>query len=572
MNVWASSLLLASALALTACKPTIASAPRAPVADASPGRTSNKTAANADWSEPWPVLSTAFADLVPADAFIVMVNEGPLPPAAVEALEPLTRAALDAIDDGLRTRDTDGARRAIDFIGPSLDADDLRRLGLDPNPRVLLYSYGLATALRVSLADAGKIEALFRENPSPNVTLRNHHGQAFWDFPPGPVEEGEPPLQVVVAISGDDLLLGGFPPGFEDELLPLLFGQRLPEKRLWNTDFVGHAQREHGLMPHYLVRLNLQRLFALGTNTADGPDQAIANAMGLGSVAEECPDEFTRIFESTPVIYGGFRSFTKDSVESALVLEVAPALATALRVLASPIPGLEASPEPNESLALGVGFDFAGVEAIVSLWGRAVQERPFTCSEYVNFNELANGDELLSGVPTVLRHLKGAAVAVHSLGETERGAARVHAVIGFDDPLQALSGPFAAAFDIDPRKIPLRRVARVAEIAPFSALETDAPGTKITRTDAAVSIGTGTTPNATLRTAARVQRPNDGTLLLLRWNLVRWMDSPDRDFLSDDVPPSVNALVTAIFSYLQHGSMAVRARTSAVSLDVTLKR
>ncbi len=289
----------------------------------------------------------------------------------------------------------------------------------------------------------------------------------------------------------------------------------------------------------------------------------------LLGVEEECPEDFLRIFESTPTVYAGFRSFSQDAIESALVLETDHELAAAIGQLASPIPGLAEPPEPDESLALGAAFDFAGVEALVSLWGRAVQQRPFTCSDYASFNVLVNGDVLLADAPDELAQLQGASVAVHALEESDRG--RVHAVVGFDDPLQALSGPLAEEFGIEPGKIPRGRVAKLADAAPFSPIAPDVPGAKIIRTSRAVAVGSDSTSKATLLEAADLLRPNDGTLLLFRWNLVRWLDSPNRDLLSDDVPESINTLLTAFFSYLKRGSVAVRARPNAVTLDITLQ-
>jgi hypothetical protein len=541
--------------------------------EASPARPNAGTAADASptkgWSTPWDIESTAFEDLVPANAAIVLVNEGPLPEEALLAFEPLLTPLLDGAYASLQTR---RGGRPLDFIGPTLDADDLRRMGIDPNPRLLVYVYGVAPVVRVSLRDPEKVEAVFRENPNSSSIARNFHGQEFWELPPSEEDDDEFPMQVVAAINGGDLVFAGIPMGYEEELLPLIFGQKLPKDRLWDTDFVGRAGREFGLLPHYLLRVNVRRILELATNSAGGRDQAIANALGLEVDDEACAPDIVRVSDTFPAAYWGFRGFSEQSVESAFVVELDQATAAAVAELGGPIPGMTEDREPNESLAAGVAFDFAGVESLFALWEESIRQRPFECEEFAGLNGLTQGVSLLATAPVEFRTFTGGSASVFDLEKTERGGGRVHAVVGFDDALEALSGSLGSTFGLMPGQVKRRKVTPLADAAPHSAISRDMPGAKITRSRRSIALGTDSTPNAALIEAAARQRPDDGALVVARWDLKQFLAAPGRAFVPEDPSPWLSAFMTAFFSLVERGSLTLRAKPSALQLDISLNR
>lgn len=572
MGTPAARLLLGGTLGLLACKPNLAptSPPHVAPASLSAGLVADAAPVR-DWGEVWEVKSTRFADLVPADSAMVWVNEGPLPDHALEVLEPFVTPILATMHNTLRKKKSKGARWALEQIGPTLDGDALRRFGIDPNPRVLLYVHGLAPVIRVSLSDPDKFAEVLRGDVGDNATLSNFHGQEFWELTMEDDDDSGAPMFGALAISGGDLVLATFPVGFEDDLLPLIFGQRLPKQRLWDTGFITQAEQEFGLLPHYLFRIDLRMTLALVYGNAGGRNQAIASAMSQIQ-EDDCDQDMLRLAESIPALYWGVRRFGEDSLDTAFALDIDDEAAAALSQLAGKIPGLTKSRERGESLAAGLGFDFAGVEPFLEVLAEGLRQRPFNCEAMSGLNQLTDAPVLLQAAPDELRSFTGASVIVHDVEGFVLGEGPAYAVLGFEDPLKALSGSIAtsAGFLVD--RIKRGRITKLRDAAPTAANSDALEDANMTRGPTAVAIGNRSTPNATLLNAVGLQRRKDGTLMMLRWDLAQWSaDHPNAAGL-DELEPLARELAEAMLSSLQRGSIALRAAKSGLVLDVSLAR
>ena len=562
--------LFVGALALSACKPTHkqASPPTMPAAaPARPGLAAD--ASERDWDEVWPVQSTAFADLVPANSPFVLVNMGPLPDGALDFFEPFVAPFLEAVYEGIHRQESEEAQRVLDFMGPSLDADDLRRAGFDPNPRVLFYAFGPAPVIRISLSDPAMVEASLERARKPDARASNFHGQRFWELA---LEGEESALFGALAVNGEDLVVSVFPEGYEDELLPMVFGQKLPAERLWDTGFLEGAQREFGLLPHYLLRVNLYEFLAMATGRSDARSQALMAAMGVNATDNACVDDILRLAESVPLLYAGVREFGAHGIEASFVLDLDAETARALANLTGPIPGLSEQRSTPEALAGGFGFDFAGVAPLFQRWGEAVERRPFVCDELAPLNLLEQPDLFLQMLPPDLRMFTGASAFVQDLGKFEEGNSPAVLVLGLEDPVEAMAGPFARDLGVVPQHIERRRTGKLADAVPGTATDDALAHNKITRGRHAIAIGTQATSNATLYQAADRERPNDGTIALMRWNAVAFYSDLWRASKFEQKDPRVEAIGHALLSLLTKGSVTLRARDSGLTLDVSLTR
>lgn len=524
-----------------------------------------------DWDEVWEVKSTEFADLVPADSAMVWVNEGPLPDDALETLEPFVTPILATMHNTLRKKKGEGVPWVLEQIGPKLDGDAFRRFGIDPNPRALLYLYGLAPVIRIGLSDPGKFAEMLKRDSTGTGTLSNFHGQEFWELAIEDNKDTGAPMFGVLAISGGDVVLATFPVGYEDELLPLIFGQQLPKQRLWDTGFVEQAKREFGLLPHYLFRIDIRTTLALVNGNAGGRNQAIAAAM-TEIQEDECDQDMLRLAESVPALYWGVRRFGEHSLDTAFALDIDDRAAAALSELAGPMPGITENRERGESLAAGLGFDFAGVQPLLDVLGDGVRRRPFTCDSMSGLNQLTEASALLQTLPDEVRSFTGASVVVSDIDGLQHGEGPAYAVFGFKDPLKALSGPIAAAAGLLADPVKLGRITKLQDAVPGMPSNDAQRDAKVTRGAAAIAVGNRSTPNATLLKAVDLQRPDDGTMMMLRWDLAQWNAANPGAASLEELTPLARELAEAMTSSLQRGRIALRAAKSGLVLDVSLAR
>jgi len=304
---------------------------------------------------------------------------------------------------------------------------------------------------------------------------------------------------------------------------------------------------------------------------AGGRNQAIAAAM-MEVREDDCDQDMLRIAESMPALYWGVRRFGKHSLETAFALDIDDRTAAALTKLAGPIPGLAKDRDRGETLAAGVGFDFAGVQPLFDILGDAVRERPFVCESLSGLNELADAAALLHAVPDEFRAFTGMSAVVNDLESLERGDPPAYAVVGLEDPLKALSGPVANSLDLVPDALKRGRVTQLADAAPGIGSGDILDQAKVTRGAHGIAIGNRSTPDATLLKAVDRRRPSDGTMMMLRWDAAQWYAANRKATELDDIGPVAQELAEAMISSLLRGSLALRANRSGLVLDVSLAR
>ncbi len=337
-----------------------------------------------------------------------------------------------------------------DLLGEKLTMESARRVGIELNTTFVVYGLGLAPVARIRLGDTARflnaIEQLEKAAKKPSRTA-NFHGQKYWYW------SGEDGNLVVLAVVGPDLVIAYLPAGsIQRELLPLVFGQRVPEQSLATTRRLDALRSAHGLTRHLLsvVDIEVVARTVLG-RSPPGLEQQVAEAMGVvRPQSPECTEDFMRLAHAFPRVVVGFESLSATRVVISAALVTHPAIGEALAGIAGPIPGLKADSRQEGLMSAGVGIDVGGVRAAVHQFATAMERDPFSCEELRFISD--GGPKLaaaLTMLPPAVDHINGASMVFDTItqraGRTELDG---FALVGTDDPRAVIDALAALAPDV----------------------------------------------------------------------------------------------------------------------------
>lgn len=270
-------------------------------------------------------------------------------------------------------------------MGEELDSvetlDDAHALGIKLGPQAALYGLGILPVLRFELHD----EDAFREtlqriltkadlNPSTATT----NGTDYWVLTP------EGPVNAILAIIDQQLLLSLVPQDASDELLAQVLGSTPPDSNIGDTSALAELEQRHGFTPYGAGQINASRLLSeLSTPTHPGT-QALMDAVEAEQLdLSACQADIDRITSRFPGLVMGMREYNLDGLEMNLILETDEGIVSDLRALTTQVPGLGST----EGMAsLGMGLNLPVLLQTVQKYAREVRQNPFSCDELQDLN------------------------------------------------------------------------------------------------------------------------------------------------------------------------------------------
>jgi hypothetical protein len=437
-------LALCTVVGLAGC-PKASPAPAAPATDVTEPTVPASVTQETD-GEPWPIASTEFLELIPADTPYVFAQSEPIPAEVVRRVQPLLAPLVAAADEGLadatKKAKPEEARVLQELFGGTPTIAGLEKIGIDLNPRFVVYGLGVAPVFRVRLRDAAalssaldRLEAL-SDKPSKTAAF---HGQRYR------YSESADGSLTVFAILGPDFVVAGLPPGAEiqRELLPLAFGQKLPATAMATSNTLAQVKTEHGLGPHLGGYVDIQAIWSAMVGQGSGLHRRVAAAFPSFAKprSPECIVDGMRLAQLFPRLVFGYDELSGKRIVASSVLEMPPEITRHTKPIPGPIPGLAAKPGAGTLATLGVGIDMRAVEAAAKAYAAAVREHPFRCAEFTGFNELAETVATAPAVvPKPLFGLTGLGVQLDDVVDPGAEAPRLDGVVvvGIDDPKGAL--------------------------------------------------------------------------------------------------------------------------------------
>ena len=558
--------ILLSAVMVAGCK----AQPAAPVTpDVAPTKPEVERVAEAqpkhDWSEPWPVKSTEFADLVPASTPYVLVNDKPLPPKAVKALEPFTKPLVRVIERAMAEEGSNPAgQKLVEELGGKLNTASLARIGVDANPRFIIYGIGVAPVLRFRLADPAKVQELekrLREVPGGReVKQHDFHGQRF------DVVNEDDGTWTIAAYSGQDLVVAIVPQGALDDVLPLVFGQRLPEEKLYETGWLEEAKRDFGLTPHYLLMVDVEKVVATMMGQVGGLELDVATAMKAVSddIDPVCAAEALRLASLSPRAFMGFRSFRGSRIRYTLAMELEPEVGKVVARIPSTIPGVPRKPSAAERFAVGLGIDFDAVAAALTEAGTRVGNNPFRCDDFIELNKIKDAPQQLQAAKSSIE-LTGLGAVVTKFDLDADVPVAGYAALTHPHPKKLLAM-------LDPKaNLDRLKPGKVHDLAKVTTLVDKPNRVRVAVRDGGAVMATKGVPDAQIKTALDHRYKENGTIALLRWNALReWPRIRKELELDDEDDPIVRDLSIAMMRALIKGKLAIRLTPKGTTFDITL--
>jgi hypothetical protein len=365
------------------------------------------------------------------------------------ALEPFARAYLERFMRRQRPRlhtsvemlgrsglDAPGAKLLLALVR-ELDAyyspEGLERLGMGRGAWAF-YGIGVVPALRIELAAPEKMAAFLDGVVAKSgvavarETLGEHHYSVL----------RHASVALVWSVDRGALVATLAPASMLGEILPLLYGDRLPAKSLADTNAIPAMARAYGFAPLQVFYLDLQRLLGVLVDPRQDFDRRVLAAVGieLPGVDAACRSELTALAAEAPRMVAGAEELSPAHDRYRVTLELAPRTAKLLGALRGPAAGVGA-PLGTALARFGVAADVRKAVDLAKLWTFAVKATPYRCSYLHGLNRLAGdfGRELDSPLPIWMEPLRGASVVIYDADLTQlRGYAMVTAA----DPLQVV--------------------------------------------------------------------------------------------------------------------------------------
>lgn len=524
----------------------------------------------------WPTVTTDFLALVPADTPFVLAHQEALPDATVDRLAPVFAPFGALLDLGLASsfeeEDSSKGKQVVEaFFGgpPTLAA--FAGVGLEFNPRFIAYGLGVAPVLRVRLADpdlfvAGvrRVEGKVEGKPK----TRTFHGQTYLA---STAEDGE--LRVA-ALVGSDLVMAVLPAGeIQGELLPLVFGQRLPEQSLASTGRLTEIRSRHKLRRSVSGYFDLSLFMAAYLGRGTPFNSRVATAFNIVDTSESqvCVDELLSVFTTFPRLVVGFQDASPSTIIWSMTLELSPTFAKRLAKFPDAIPDIP--PPPGGAVAsLGVGLDLKAVGVAARQYAESLRRDPFRCPHFEGFNALADSSiELLQTVPPALLSVSGASMSFHDLAD---GSVDGVLLVDLDDPKAGLAAIKATTPGFHPERLRKRRPVRLHSLLDFgldtsSELFTDS---WLARGDHSLGLTFGAARRSDLMAGLDQRRAADGSLMVASAELGDWI-ARNRDPVQRLLRLEGRLgreIASAVFNLLSHVELRLTATAQGLGLHLDL--
>lgn len=478
---------------------------------------------------PTKVEAPASFAAIPADTPYVIAAFEPLPREVTDklgtALAPLIQeleadiereigqATGDSTDDKL-------ARALWDELKGNLNRAGMEKLGISTEPRFALYGIGVLPAFRIELKDPAALKAAIERvqtKAGVKAPVQKLGEQEYW----GIDDDG---MSFAIAIVGNELVAGVVPQTAKDALLPVLFGQKKPEKSLMDGGALTTVAQQHGFKPYLLGLVDVDGIARTILGQGKGINAQVWTALGspVPALSETCQTEILGLVANAPRMVMGYTEITTKHWGAKYVIETKPELAAALKGLTTPVPGVG---ERQDALfAFGAGVDIQKAIEFAKTKVAAIKAAPYKCEELAGLNEAVGEMEqgLNQPLPPFVTNIKGFNVVVKD-GDFSKGqpqAIKGFALVRVDQPEQLLAMAKGMAPPLASLEVPKdgKPVAFPAGIIPPVV---DEP--HIAMNDKAIAVSVGQGESAGLTGVLSAKSPADAPLLAISYDMKKFM-------------------------------------------------
>ncbi|MEO8669905.1 MAG: hypothetical protein ABI411_01245 [Tahibacter sp.] len=386
---------------------------------------------------------------VPADSPYVFANVEPVPKAVIEQwmgkmqqVWPLSLAMYQRMLDGAKDVD-EPTRRTVSAILEEFKAHDsldkLREIGIKFDAHMAIYGIGLIPVVRLELADTTAFKAAvsrIEAKAGAKLVTAKLGEQEYWQL-------GNDKLVGIAALIDGQLVLTFAPKDASEGLRKQLLGIERPAKSMLDGDALGAFNRQHAYLPYGSGYVDSARVVELAVGEPNAAQREFAAAMGAPSVVANavCHKEFLDIAHKFPRLDLGYSELSAQRMSIQALLELEPALASAVSGAVGVAPG---SGGPIEGIV-----DFSLAMPILKLkdfWLKqlgAAAAAPFACAELAELNTSISESKgkLDTTIPPPLSDLTGARISLSrfAMGADGKPDGSGKIVVGLTNPMGAIA-------------------------------------------------------------------------------------------------------------------------------------
>ena len=363
---------------------------------------------------------------VPADTPYVFGSLAPPPDEFLDKIEPRVERLLAAYAEMLEAvvedaKSESGDAEEIEKIdalaqefGSLLSLDGLKEAGLTRDSTGLLYGNGLLPVLRVTLSDATlfddfitRIEAEAGEQ----LPVAEVAGMPYRFI----ADEG---VRIIIATSGDQLVLTVAPDSLDAAALARLLGLTLPATNIAETGKLLEIADEYGLMNEYVGFVDTVRLADTFIDEPGDLDALLLEMVGYeaSALSDDCKSEFHELAGIAPRVVTGYEEVSAEKIRSVIVVELRHDIASEFTAFVSPVPGLGAV--YDSLFSFGMSMNIEALRTFFDTRVAALQEEPWECEHLADQQArlfAAREQALTQPVPPVVYDFHGFLAVVEEL-------------------------------------------------------------------------------------------------------------------------------------------------------------
>ena len=444
---------------------------------------------------------------VPADSPYVFASLAALPDDVLDKLEANSDSMFSAyqlvIEETMKSMaeagelsDDDDAK-TLEFLSRlvgMMRSDNLRAAGIPRSPRVAFYGMGLLPVARFSLSDNDAFEAKITELA----------GEIDADLEDGEVDGqpyryvGDDDGRLVIAVIGSQAVVAVVPTSLSEPLLKTVLGLTRPDASMADSGKLADLAKQYDLAAYALGFFDVERVVATFLDASTGVDAALLELMDYdpSDISDVCRDEIREVSRIAPRLVAGYNSVSSRSISSNTIFEMRSDLATGLKALASPVPGM--GMDHGGFASFGMSLDLMAAREFYEARLDALEADPFRCEYFAEMQAgVAQGRQSLNApIPPVFYGFKGFLAVIDDIGDIDFASQQPPTDIDArflvaNDNVQGLLAmgsmfsPELAALNIEPNGEPV-----ALNLPPFTS-QVDAAFVAMTDNTLGIGIGEG---------------------------------------------------------------------------------
>jgi hypothetical protein len=401
-----------------------------------------------DAKEPGAIPSgpDAWVHYIPADSPLVVASMKPMPQGMVdwlaEGFGPMANMLQKKLTEEISAAD-EKERAILAELDGKLSREGLAEIGFSLNPRFAIYSLGFSIAMRLELADGQRFRAFVERLEKASGESMQRGALEGVEYMSGGDEE----VAVVLAIPGNELIVGFMPAKARDQVLPLLLGVQRPDQSVADTGALPKLVDKYGLsgvFPGYFDTRALVRMLSGRGSAVSVATLAAAEADLSALSTPACQKDLDSLAEIAPRLVFDYTKIEPPRLESMGVLELRPDIARDLAGVQVPVHGLGDLAKQRRLFALGVGLDLDKLLAWTGDKAKGVVAAPYQCPALAELNQAmteldSNLGALRASMPAFAAGFRGLAMVVQDLqiqGDSPTGSG--YAAISVAQPMALL--------------------------------------------------------------------------------------------------------------------------------------